>query len=197
MQAKAEDSVFWPGISADIQEIRATCNQCNRMAPSQSAMPPTPPSNPTYPFQSICADYFSYAGHQYLVIVDRFSGWPIVERATNGAIGLAKILRKTFATYGIPDDITTDGGPQFTSMETKRILQNWGTKHRLSSVANPHSNCRAEEGVKTVKRMIAGNTGPDGDLDGDSFQKAILQYRNTPDPSTKTSPSIVVQWSLY
>ena len=192
MNAKTEDSIFWPGITAEIQEIRDTCNHCNRMAPSQPSMPPVQPSSPTYPFQSICADYFSHAGHQYLVVVDRYSGWPIVERATSGAVGLATTLRKTFATYGIPDDITTDGGPEFTSTVTKKLLTSWGTLHRLSSVANPHSNCRAEVGVKIIKRLIAGNAGSNGDIDIDSFQKAILQYRNTPDPSTKISPATIV-----
>ena len=40
--------------------------------------------------------------------------------------------------------------------------------------------------------MIAGNSGTGGDLDTDAFQKAILQYRNTPDPSTKASPALIV-----
>ncbi len=65
----------------------------------------------------------------------------------------------------------------------------WGVHHRLSSVAFPHSNCRAEINVKTIKRLIAGNVGNDGTLDIDTFQRAILQYRNTPDPSTKMSPA--------
>lgn len=60
------------------------------------------------------------------------------------------------------------------------------------SVAFPHSNCRAEIGVKTIKRLIAGNTGKDGDIKVDQFQKAILQYRNTPDPTTKLSPAMCI-----
>ena len=62
--------------------------------------------------------------------------------------------------------------------------------HRLSSVAFPHSNCRAEIGVKTARRMIAENTGPNGNLDTDAFQRAMLQYRNCPDPDTKLSPAM-------
>ena len=62
--------------------------------------------------------------------------------------------------------------------------------HRLSSVAFPHSNCRAEVGVKTVKRLITGNIGKDGAINIDAFQAAILQYRNTPDPITKISPAM-------
>ena len=59
-----------------------------------------------------------------------------------------------------------------------------------TTIAFPHSNCRAEIGVKTVKRMIViDNTGARGELDTDKFQRAILQYRNCPDKDTKLSPA--------
>ena len=62
MTSRAEASVFWPGITSSIREMRDRCSQCNRMAPSQPNPPPTPPAMPVYPFQSICADFFHYAG---------------------------------------------------------------------------------------------------------------------------------------
>ena len=192
MTSKAEASIFWPGITNDIQATRANCTHCNRMAPSQAALPPTPPIPPEYPFQCICADYFHHQGHTYLVIVDRYSNWPIVERSQDGAQGLIKALRQTFATYGIPDELSSDGGPEFVAHSSRQFLRNWGVHHRLSSVAFPHSNCRAEVGVKTIKRLITGNTGKDGDINIDTFQKAILQYRNTPDPTTKLSPAMCI-----
>ena len=64
--------------------------------------------------------------------------------------------------------------------------------YRLSSVAFPHSNCRAEIGVKTAKRLLMDNTGDSGDLDTDKFQRAMLQYRNTPDRDTKLSPAMCI-----
>lgn len=96
MISKAESSIFWPGITQDIQATRTNCSPCNRMAPSQSALPPTPPTLAEYPFQCICADYCHYKGCNYLVIVDRYSNWPIVERAKDGALGLIDVLRQTF-----------------------------------------------------------------------------------------------------
>ena len=105
MIAKAEQSIFWPGITRCITNTRAQCRLCNQMAPSQAKLPPTPPVLSAYPFQHLCADYFSYMGHHYLVIVDRYSGWPIVSLPKGGAQSLVDQLRITFSTFGIPEEL--------------------------------------------------------------------------------------------
>ena len=40
--------------------------------------------------------------------------------------------------------------------------------------------------------MITDNTGPKGEIDTDSFQRAMLQYRNCPDPTTTLSPAMCI-----
>ena len=145
---------------------------------------------PQYPFQLICADYCSYKGIPYLVIVDRFSGWPTVTCAKDGALGLINALKEIASNFGIPEELSSDGGPEFTSTATKQLLHKWGTHHRISSVAHASSNGRAEVAVKSMKRLLIDNIGPSGRLNSDEFMKAIMQYRNTPDEATGISPAM-------
>ena len=192
MVSRAQASVFWPGITPQLQRVRRDCMPCEEIAPSQPNPPPTPIVDPVYPFQQVCSDYFKHNGHNYLVMVDRYSGWPTVYRLSGGSLPLIKKLREVFVTFGIPEELASDGGPEFASADTAAFFRDWGVKWRLSSVANPHSNCRAEVAVKTVKRMIINNTNSSGEIDIPKFQRAMLQYRNTPSSIDKRSPAEIV-----
>ena len=56
MTNRLNESVFWPGIHGDIVRRRQACMTCTKISPSQSALPPTSPPTPAFPFQSIVAD---------------------------------------------------------------------------------------------------------------------------------------------
>ena len=192
MCERAADSIFWPGISIDITRTRNECEHCHRIAKSHALEGPHEISPSEYPFHKISCDYFQYENSNYLVIVDRYSNWPIVFKENGKAESLVKRLREVFVTFGIPEELTSDGGPQFTAEITREFLKSWHVHHRLTSVANPHANTRAEVAVKTVKRMLMSNTSPSGSLNVDSFQRAMLIYRNSIDPETKASPALIV-----
>lgn len=55
------------------------------------------------------------------MVVDRYSGWPIVERSHEGADGLISCLRRVFVSYGIPDELASDGDPQFTATTARKF----------------------------------------------------------------------------
>jgi transposase InsO family protein len=59
-----------------------------------------------------------------------------------------------FARFGAPEEISSDGGPEFTSKEAADLYARWGIKHRLSSAYFPQSNGRAEVAVRITKRLL-------------------------------------------
>ena len=91
--------------------------------------------------------------------------------------------------FGVPVEVANDGGPEYNSHEFGKFLERWGVKLRMSSAYHAQSNGRAEVAVKTVKRALRDHTGEDGRLDQDTFARALLLLRNTPDRDTGTSPA--------
>ena len=189
MEQRAYAIVYWPGISKDIRETREGCADCNRNAPSQAATPPLPSTPPLSPFEAVFADFFDYRGCHYLVVGDRLSGWVEVLSSTAGtnlagSAGLVRHLRSFFATFGVPEEISSDGGPEFTAKGTQDFLRLWGVRHRVSSASSPQSNGWAEVAVKTAKRLLLSNTGPTGSLDHDRF----LHVTTTQHPGPRLQP---------
>ena len=101
-------------------------------------------------------------------------------------------LRDYFCQYGVPDELTSDGAPTYLAESTQEFLKRWRVKHQVSSSYNPHANLRSETAVKSMKRLIATNTGPGGSLNTDDLAIALLNYRNTPDRDTKRSPAQIL-----
>lgn len=197
MTSIAQSTVFWPGISHDIERERQLCRACNRNSPSQPRSEPTPPIFPTTPFEAVVSDFFEFKGMNYLVIADRLSAWTECYRTKagtdeSGSRGLILLLKRFFGTFGVPRELSSDGGKEFVADATQEFLIRWGVQFRLSAAYNPQSNGRAELAVKSTKRLIEDNVGPDGELDTDKFLRAILIKRNTPDPTSKLSPAEIV-----
>ena len=182
MQARARETVFWPNITRDLEEIRARCSECILKVPSQGAIPPKPLASPDYPFQYVVVDYCSIRAKKWLIFADRFTGWVSVfyfeKEAT--AKGLVKILRELFTTFGVAENLTSDDGSQCRAHDTQEFLARWGIEHRISADYNPHSNLRAESAVKTPRRILMSSTKSDGSPNWDHLTRALLQHRYTP-----------------
>ena len=191
MLSRARQVVYWPSMENDLRNKRYKCYRCNEIAPSQPKEPLLLAPAPDYPFQQIATDYFEIAKHSYLSIVDRFSGWIIVYHFSEHARSdkLIEKCRKVFEAYGVAEEISSDGGPQFVAQQFKKFLEDWGVRHRISSAHYPQSNGRAEVGVKAAKRIIYDNTAADGSLNSDKATRAMLQYRNTPQKDIGLSPA--------
>ena len=87
-------------------------------------------------------------------------------------------------------NITSDGGPQFTSAAFRDFCASWGINHVMSSPHHHQSNGAAEAAVKAVKAIIAKTTSG-GRLDTDAFRDAVVEFRNTP-RANELSPAQLV-----
>ena len=84
---------------------------------------------PTMVFEDVSADFFSYAGRDYLVYVDRLSGWPVTFHFAKGTTTSRHIInacRRAFVALGVPVRFRSDGAPQFASREFRQFLKRWG-----------------------------------------------------------------------
>ena len=142
---------------------------------------------PSFPFQSVSADLFSCQGHQYLAYADRLTGWPCLFDLGRSADSAAviRVLRRWFADLGIPETLTTDNGPHFSSHRFAEFCTNWQIRHVTSSPHYPQSNGHAEAAVKAMKTLVLKTTS-NGNLDVDSFQRGLLEWRNTPGRSGRS-----------
>ena len=190
VKANARQRFFWPGMNNDIQSVRNNCQRCNEIAPSQSKEPLRESSDPDHPFQRVVADLFHMAGRKYQIYADRFSGWTEVASASNfNATTTSKILQNYFVTFGVPEELSTDGGPPYDSHEFTKFLEQWGVRLRRSSAYYPQSNGRAESAVKSMKRILTTNISQSGSLETEGVAKALLLHRNTPPPDMGISPA--------
>ena len=158
MMLTVQSTVFWPGITRNVEKVRGVCDPCIRNAASQQKLNPIPPQIPTTPFESIVADYFDFKGMHYLVIADRLSGWTEVYHIKpgsrkSGSSGLIALLKQFFGTFGVPEELSSDQGTEFVANETQEFFLRWGVKHRDSSAYNPQSNGRAELAVNSTEAI--------------------------------------------
>ena len=88
------------------------------------------------------------------MLIDRYSSyaWTDKLKDTSTATVTAK-LNSWFVKYGYPENIHTDGGPQFRR-DFKVYCDKHYIHHELSSPYNPESNGLAEAAVKNTKSLI-------------------------------------------
>lgn len=84
-------------------------------------------------------------------------------------------LKANMARYGIPDEVVSDCGSQYTSREFKAFTREYGFKHVTTSPGHHQSNDHAESAVKEAQKILKKS----GESSSDPYL-ALLAHRNTP-----------------
>ena len=143
MQNCVQQVVFWPGITQDIKSI------WKYLILLQAVL------------KNICR-FFAVSWKQF------FSSWRHFVRLVRNILHTQrklslkfasdiKFLRDLFSRFGVPEEVSSDGGPEFTFSATREFLKTWDVTHRIASTYYPRSNGRAELAVRQAKRLLRSN----------------------------------------
>ena len=124
---------YWPNMNNDVKIHTRSCPQCREYAASQPSKLWQPDSakydDYFAPFSHLGMDVFTYDNKNYLIIVCRYSGYPIVEKLPS--LTTATIIEKLWGNmqrYGLPLAIRSDGARYFISEEMKDFCTKYGIK---------------------------------------------------------------------
>ena len=151
--------------------------------------PLMPHTLPTRPWQYIASDLFEIDGKQYLLTVDRYTKYPLVDYMPNpvSSHAVTEKMKTYCAMFGRPDEIMTDGGPQYSGKQFKEFTKNWGICHTMSSPHYPRSNGFIERHVRHVKPIIQKTI-----RNGEDIQLTLLNLRATPIDTGLPSPAEMI-----
>lgn len=190
MKCKARSYVWWPGIDADIERLCKECITCIMESAEPPKSAPKPWPYVSEPWSRLHVDFLGpYEGKTFLIIIDSTTKWIeafLMPRTTGSHV--CKILRETFARFGLPTEVVSDNGPPFTSHEIQEFMKNNGIKHTFTPVYHPASNGAAENAVKLCKKALKKAKRDNQDLDI-ALQAYLMAYRNIEHATTGQSPA--------
>ena len=100
---RGRHSVWWPGLSSQIDEIVSKCPVCAKEKHNR-AEPLLCTQFPSYPWQTVATDLFELHGRCYLLVIDyysRFIELSLLTETTSTAV--INSLKSIFARYGLPE----------------------------------------------------------------------------------------------
>ena len=152
---RANMSVWWPGIGRDNQNKVSMCDFCQENLPTQRKEPLITTPLPERAWKKIGTDLCEHEGKQFLVVIDYYSRFPeIAFMSSTTSDAVINKLKDLFARWGVPDEIVSDNGPQFSSDLFRKFSQEYEFKHTTTSPYHPQANGQSESGVRICKKIL-------------------------------------------
>jgi len=131
MKALARSYLWWPQLDKAIETKVKSCEVC-------TAVQNSPPTSPLYTWnwpsriwQRIHIDFAQKGNNTFLVLIDSHSKWlEVVEMRSTTAEKTCDVLYSIFASYGFPEEIVSDNGPQFTAAVFRNFKVEMGSNKR-------------------------------------------------------------------
>ena len=190
MKSVARSYFWWPGIDTDIGDLARNCPECQAVKHTPAVARLQPWTWPSQPWKRVHLDFAGpFQGMSFLEAVDARSKWPeAFPMVSTTASETIEVLRNLFSSYGLPEEIVSDNGPQFTAEEVSRFTRVSGVRHIRVAPYHPASNGLAERFVQSFKSAMKASKNSDLTLTH-RLANFLLTYRSTPHATTGVSPS--------
>ena len=100
---RTRESVYWPGMNAELRHWISTCEPCRRFEVSHGKETLTSYKVPQRPWEKVAVDLLTQDQKDYLVTVDYYSGfWELNRLHTTDSRTVIRTLKTHFARYGTP-----------------------------------------------------------------------------------------------
>jgi hypothetical protein len=154
---------YWPTIFRDAKKYVASCDDCQRMGkPTASDEMPLQAQVVIEPFEKWALDFvgpinpMSRRRRYILVCTDYVTKWVEAKAlySANEQSVVDFLFEDIFTHFGVPREIVTDQGTQFTSNLVKAITEQYQIKHRKSSPYHPQENRQVESTNKVIEAIL-------------------------------------------
>jgi len=155
--------VIWEGMHRDVQSWCRDCQDCQRAKiTKQPTAPVQPIPVPLQRFLHVHVDLVgplpaARDGSRYLfTMIDRTSRWleavPIknMEAATCAEVFISAWV----ARFGVPAQLTSDQGRQFSSAIWAHVCQQLGVQHQMTTAYHPQANGMVERAHRQLKDAL-------------------------------------------
>ena len=120
---RARNTVFWPKITYDIQELIERCIICQEYGKSQSIFGTTQ-ELPPFPWHTLATDIFYWKRMDFLIVTDVFSKYFLIRKLANSSSAAVCAEIATIVTeLGLSHIIRSGNGPCYNSKEFQQLLQ--------------------------------------------------------------------------
>ena len=178
---RARNTVFWPKITHDIQQLIEKCMIWQEYGKSKLLIGTTQ-ELPPFPWHTLATDLFYWKRMHFLIVADVFSKYILVRKLPNSiSTAMCIELCMIVTELGLPHIIRSDNSPCYNSKEFQQFLQCYSITHQTSCPNHPRPNGFIERMVGVAKKLMdkAGKEGNHG------FQ---VDYRLTPQAGSIASP---------
>ena len=188
----------WKGMSTDIASWCRDCQHCQRSKVTQQFLSPVQPiAVPHRRFSHIHVDLVgplpSCSGSNHLLtIVDRSTRWleAIPLQSTTATAVADALVSGWIARFGVPAELTSDRGVQFSSEVWAILMSRLGIRHHLTTAYHPQSNGMVERTHRQLKDALRSRLAGDNWLA--HLPYVLLSLRATPKEDSNISSAELV-----